>query len=340
CKRNEKYSPCFRYRKVRIHTSDIKNTLSSIKLPRGGVGSLLRDIRTSLKRHVDLIDAVGTTRMNSVSKIMFGEPESHHFELAGKFIKQGKPEKKRKGKKGAEELKACLETYLKKSGLPDWTILIDKAMAARVSVNGARKQLRIRKDAQFYIKDFRKLEAHEIDVHAVRSFNGSCQPLRVFSTGLPGYGRTEEGLSMITEKVYGLAGKDSEYHTALYLVLLKAAEEGTFYDVFSRAKELLEGDVERAFNFTLRVRRGLKRQDKPGGFWKDHIYFCGLWDLVKFLETGGNVEDLYVGKIGIQHLGAIQLLKEQGVITPPRILPKRILNLKENYFKKEKTWQI
>ena len=105
----------------------------------------------------------------------------------------------------AKVMVAALEDALRERGLGDWRIELDPVMSARVLVDGAKRLLRVSPRAPFRERDVRRLIVHEVEVHAVRSANGRAQPLKIFSTGLPGSLETEEGLALYAEELSGSA---------------------------------------------------------------------------------------------------------------------------------------
>ncbi len=70
-----------------------------------------------------------------------------------------------------------------------------------------------------------------------------------------------------------------------------------------------------AFNIALRVARG-------GILTKDVIYLRGLIKTMAYIASGGELENLYVGKIGLQHAVMMQELLWRKVIKPPPLLPR------------------
>jgi hypothetical protein len=56
---------------------------------------------------------------------------------------------------------------------------------------------------------------------------------------------------------------------------------------------------EGAWTLTVRAKRGLRRPDLPGAFAKDRVYALGLHRVRGYLEDGGSLAHLYVGKVGL-----------------------------------------
>ena len=73
-----------------------------------------------------------------------------------------------------------------------------------------------------------------------------------------------------------------------------------------------------AFKLTLRAKRGLLDMGQKGACTKDHLYLKGYLSVKEYMENGGNYEDLYLGKVGVEHIG---LLKKIPDIRPPLFIP-------------------
>lgn len=70
-----------------------------------------------------------------------------------------------------------------------------------------------------------------------------------------------------------------------------------------------------AFNVTMRVFRG-------GGLTKDVVYLRGLVGVLAYLEAGGALEPLLVGKLGPDPVPIIEELQWRKVLVPPPLRPR------------------
>jgi hypothetical protein len=184
-------------------------------------------------------------------------------------------------------------------------------------VDGAKRILRVNPEARFRENDLPRLVAHEIDVHVLRSVNGQNQPLLCFQTGLPGSLVTEEGLAMVAEE---RTGTDSPGVLARQQEVLRAillARKVGFQELFCSLEERLGQGL--AWGICLRIKRGLARPDLPGVYAKDSVYLQGRMRVAEWLETSGDLSQLYVGKVGLED--PVQEWLAQGWIQPARVLP-------------------
>ena len=225
----------------------------------------------------------------------------------------------------ANALKTALEGALVERDMLEWRVELDPVMSARVLVDSAKKVLRVNATARFRQRDPKKLIAHEIDVHALRSNNGQKQELLLFSTGLPGSLETEEGLALYAEECVGAASPGMAWRQGLVVQAVAWAETMGFRELFERLAE--RGGRPLAWGISLRVKRGLKNPGEPGVYGKDVVYFRGLRTVRNWLANGGGLANLYVGKVGVHH--PISEWLDAGLIQPGT-LPQLFDNVRDN----------
>ena len=200
-------------------------------------------------------------------------------------------------------------------GLNDWQVEADPIMSARVLVDGAKRIIRVRTNARFRARDLDRLVVHELDVHATRSMNGRAQALHCFATGLPGSLATEEGLAMVGEEV---SGTSSPGVLARQLEVVRAIEHAKiagFKEVHDTLAERVGTGL--AWGVSLRIKRGLANPEQPGVYAKDSVYLAGRNLVREWIDNGGDVAELYVGKVGIHHPVAEWIA--DGWVTPQRV---------------------
>ena len=197
----------------------------------------------------------------------------------------------------AELMIAVLQDALLSRGLSDWRVETDTVMAARVLVDSARHVVRVHPGARFRMRDLTRLVAHEIDVHAQRGANGAGQALRCFETGLPGALTTEEGLALVAEERVGAASPGVLPRQKLVCEAILIAREAGFREVYTWLKERAGPDL--AWGVALRVKRGLAHPGQPGVYAKDSVYLRGRMLVHQWLQSGGPVANLYVGKVSV-----------------------------------------
>jgi hypothetical protein len=199
----------------------------------------------------------------------------------------------------AQEMIDTLRSALIKRGLEDWKIEKDSVMSARVLVDGAKKILRVHPHVRFRKNDLRRLVIHEIDVHVMRSHNGEQQQLTCFATSLPQSLLTEEGLAMIAEEKMGVLSYNSLKRQQDVVRAIYWGKELGFTELYQKLVQHCSSSLSWAI--CQRIKRGLAEPDKPGVYAKDSVYLRGWQNVTKWLSSGGNIDHLYVGKVGLHH---------------------------------------
>ena len=199
----------------------------------------------------------------------------------------------------AQQLRSYLKQALHQRGQLDWDVVFDSCMSARVLVQSTQKKIFIQKGARFYHHDLPRLVTHEIDVHALRSINGSKQPLRIFQTGLPKSVLTEEGLAMLAEEKTNLLSKNTLSDQTHLVWAIDQARHLGFRELYEQLK--LRVGPRMSWVICLRIKRGLSRPEEPGVYAKDSVYLKGYIRVQNWLKNGGDIQHLYVGGVDISH---------------------------------------
>ena len=159
---------------------------------------------------------------------------------------------------------------------------------------------------------------HEVGTHVLTHRNGSRQPIRQLSFGLPGYEALQEGLAVLAEYLVGALSRPRLRLLAARVVAVDAMIRGsTFPETFALLHDRWRMAEQAAFGVAMRVHRG-------GGMPKDAAYLRGLRQLVNHLGEGGEIEPLLIGKFGFEHIPIVRDLHRRGALNatlaPPRFL--------------------
>ena len=166
----------------------------------------------------------------------------------------------------------------------------------------------------------RALIQHEIGTHALTYYNGTRQPLQQMACGLAGYDALQEGIAVLAEYLADALGTNRLRTLAGRVVAGDALINGAgFNEMFGLLHTDYGFSKERAFDITARMFQG-------GGFLKDIVYLKGLLALRGHLSAGGTLEPLLAGKFALKHLATVKALTERGLLYPPKIKPRYLLN--------------
>ena len=157
---------------------------------------------------------------------------------------------------------------------------------------------------------------HEVGTHVVTYQNGTRQPLRLLTIGLPGYDETQEGLAVLAEYVVGgLDPRRLRVLAARVLAVDQMLHGADFLEIFESLRTEYRIPPRTAWSVAIRVVVG-------GGSVKDAIYLRGITRLLDFLAEGSSLDVLFVGKFALDHIPLIQDLLERDVLQAPWVRPR------------------
>ncbi len=314
---SQEYNPQFTYAPYRENLEELKTILANIQTDDSPIGMLLDHIRQLFIFEIEMLEQRGKTGFTEKSLQLWQAPDKK-IVIRAKQLLQSIPRKRRNdGKKILTTKKVinALQVALLKYGLRGWTVR-EKNMIASAAVKVGEKEVLIKKNERFSQKFLKRLIAHEIGTHVIRAENGEKQPYTMFKRGFPGYLMTEEGLAVVNEELHGCLDPFTLKVYAGRVVAIDKALNDSFRNTYTYLKRYFTPDV--AWRLTVRAKRGMADTFQPGGCTKDVVYYQGYLALKKFVAEGGDINQLYYGKIGINDIAYVQNI--EGIVHP-RYLP-------------------
>ncbi len=314
---NKLKNPDFNYAEPNKNLIEIKRKISSLNLEGG---NFLEDILIKKKHDVlnkiNLLLNVGCRDFSEKSKDAYGIPKKRLVNKAYDIINEKNFSEKTK-KLGHEESSKLLKKNIK---LFDMGYrLYKRDLVTSCLIEPSKKQIFLKKHHRYSKRFLNRLIVHEIGTHAFRYENGHLQRLNIFKNGFADYLDTEEGLAAYNEEKYGLLTQKKLRNYAGRVVAVHNALEKDFYKTYKEVKKYF--DKNTAFNLTLRAKRGLPSGSDVGAFTKDIVYLKGYYKVKNFVRKGGNINDLYYGKIGVDDIELIKKLE----LVYPEFLPKKFI---------------
>jgi len=299
-------TPPFEYQPLDA-ADDLRRSLEAMQPPRDHpAGLLVGECIDSVLRLVNALDHRSAEAFDHMNAAAGWYPDA---DLLGKTYSPAKP--KEPMNVPAQVLIEHFECAFQARSMTDWRIEPDEVMSARVLVDSAKRLVRVNPKSRFRERDLTRLVVHEIDVHARRATNGEQQPLKCFVTGLPGSLATEEGLAMIAEESSGTSSPGVLARQSQVVAAIDKARTTGFRELYEYMCERVSPSL--AWGICLRVKRGLREPDKPGVYAKDSVYLSGRNKVRQWLDDGGDISQLYVGKVGTEH--PVEEWLKQGWIT-------------------------
>jgi uncharacterized protein (TIGR02421 family) len=315
--------PVLYYRPLPVAPELLKHQLYQIRIDRvedPTLSSLFREKRTELDRQLTMLWDRGRPEFLYGSLQLFGGVSDDLIALAKNILMELPPHSRDEASKNsltarefAERAKTEIEFYRQTyPGLSSKVHVRDDTVGLMVS----RGNLFIGKQTIIPLSRVEPLLQHEVGTHIVTYFNGRAQPFRQLYCGLAGYEELQEGLAVLAEYLAGglsrprirlLAGRVIAAHC-----LITGA---SFIETFRELHDGFGFNQRTAFTTTIRIYRG-------GGLVKDAVYLRGLVKLLKYLERGGELAPLFVGKIATEHIPIIRELQYRQVLKPAPLKPR------------------
>jgi alpha-L-glutamate ligase-like protein len=330
-------NPVFEYTSNELNTEHMRSLISDVVVDSGSaVALLINKKKNYLLKMLDFIDSVqvGTLKdmyspyekemslekfqsreFSSRSRKLYSDVSDEVVEVARNYYNNREVVEDEKTL-NAKDLKVRLLTVFKEYSLDKWSVFFRKGNASDVSVDGGRKLFFINEFAKFSERDVEKIIVHEVNTHVFRSENASSQPYSIL-WGTADYLRTEEGLATYNEMINGYDNLDRFYYPMIYALAAKKALTSSFVDVFNYLKNIgLDDNL--AWKSCVRVKRGLWDTSQKGAFTKDVLYLEGFLEIQEFVEEGGDLRDLYLGKISLADLSILKDVKD---LVIPKYIP-------------------
>ena len=317
-----KKTPEFHYRPLPVDPSALKRELYAIRIDRvedPAIHRIFEEKQAELELKITMLRDRDTSNFLYQSLQLFGGVEDDLLdlskgilaELSGKDI-AGKTSKV-SATKFAELAEAEFAYYRDLS--PEFKAKAE--VSAKVSgLIVSRGKLLINSDLSLPPSRVRALLAHEVGTHLVTYYNGRMQPFQQLYSGFAGYEELQEGLAVLSEYLVDGLTKSRLRQLAARVVAVRQLTDGaTFIETFRTLSEDYGFTNRTAYNITMRVYRG-------GGLTKDAIYLRGLRAILRYVQRGGDLNPLFVGKMAVNHIAIIQELQYRNVLRPVPVMPR------------------
>ncbi|MBN1258864.1 DUF1704 domain-containing protein [Candidatus Peregrinibacteria bacterium] len=320
------YNPRFEYRNLSFDSKALLSRLKHLDFTDSPLGILFQKKAEEIKQKIHLLQCIGTDRFSSACAALIPVPDEEVLkEALGQIAKMPKAFPEDNKPLTADKAKIVFEKALAKAGLTGWLVQLKEEMVADV-VAGKQKTVFIRQGALFTENRLKGTIAHEIETHVFTAMNGARQPYKIFRRGLAGYLATQEGLAVYNQERTEASETPKKYWPASSVIGIRKAMQGSFAEVYGAILQL-GFSPERALKVALKVKRGLKDTGQPGAFTKDAVYFTGRKIIYSFMAEGGDLHDLYIGKINLNDLPLIKKIKG---IKAPYYLPEYLKTVPRN----------
>lgn len=314
---NQEHIPSLKYKALRFNPNEEIDQLENLKLDESPLGTLFKDKKEELLLKFSLIQNIGKESFTEISKKLYGYPTDPEINEAKTFLKNIKTQNKESSDLiNFDEARKILEDALEGYSLDNWKILAKKNIISSCSTK-KNKMILLKKTALFSRLKLEKLICHEIETHLLSTENGSLQPFKIFKFGLKDYLKIQEGLAMynIEKKLHIPFSLNQKIAS---LIIAMSMPEKSLSEIIQTLMNEYNLSAKISFGTALKVKRGVGAENSKGVFTKDYLYYSGYKEIRDFVIKGGDLKDLYIGKVNIKDL---ELIKKFPFILPPKHLP-------------------
>lgn len=324
CDTGYRKTPTLTYRPLPYHPSLLKRRLFDIEIERiedPTLAHVFWEKQEEIDRQLTALRDLNTPEFLYGSLQLYGQADAALVSLASEILARFPQDGGETSEDDFVSIKDVVtrardEIDYYRQRLTAFTATVEVCDHIASGIMVSRNRLLISSNLKMRPERVEPLLHHEIGTHLLTYFNGRCQPFQQLYAGLAGYDELQEGLAVLAEYLAGGLNQTRLRNLAGRVMAVDSMTSGaSFRKTFQRLHEEYGFAPRQAFMTTLRAHRG-------GGFTKDVIYLRGLRDLLKYLDSGHDIEPLYVGKIGLQHLPYVQEMRRRGIIDAPSILPR------------------
>lgn len=209
---------------------------------------------------------------------------------------------------------------LRSRGLDDWQVRLEPRVA-KMGVDHTKKRVIVREDASFGEIETQRLLIHEVGGHVLRAVNAASQPDPAALLPFTDATATEEGLATWLE---GAAGVQTSNQLRIFAARAIAVDLAGTCGISEITQALADplGWADAA-TVAIRVKRGLRDPDRPGGYTKDHAYATGLKLVDDYLNDHPNELDVLMAtKWPLRLLPVVHSLIGEGQLHRAQRLPQ------------------
>lgn len=317
---NTAKNPQFEYPHLKFDPLDLIDKLNKITPDKSPLGHIYEAKKREISDKIALLESIDEEGFSEITAKLFGKPTAEDINHCKDMIIRNlhKNDQKEEELYNIKEVKTEFEKAFLEYGLKKWKVKIKENLVSGC-VAGKNNCLFIRSDVKFSKDRIKSLIVHEIETHILTAENGKLQPYELFNRGLADYLETQEGLAMYNvEKQCGISFEENYKAQAHVLAIDIGLKGGGFSDIYHNLFAL-GIPPKNAFRSALKAKRGFMDTKKGGAFTKDYIYYKGYFQIKSFVQNGGDIRELYLGKLNLNDL---DLIKQISGIQNAAILPK------------------
>jgi len=164
----------------------------------------------------------------------------------------------------------------------------------------------IREWAKVWKKELRSIIAHEIEGHYLRRINWKAIEYSIFSHGSKSYLEIDEWIAVYNQNRF-LGENDRKFYWIFErYYFLNYAIHSNYEELLKEMILYYNNDLDRVFNYLLRLKRWMSSFSDNGVFIKDSVYVNGYFKVNSFIDLWWKLEELYIWKISLEDINEIR----------------------------------
>ncbi len=299
------YIPQLEYNEINFNVKELFTKITKIEIPDIPLSWIFKRKKDEVINKLYFIQAFQDQNiegLNYYGKLLYWEITKENLEYTTDLIINREEIKKEKEFLTIEEIKKYITkfNYIYNINIH----LVEKEIGSRFSVKW--DSLLIKNGSLVGKKEMRSVVAHEIETHYLRKINGLKSKYSIFAVGTSDYLITEEGLAIYNQWKFVTKNDAKYYGAAERYCLIDFWLKHSYKEFVQELIKTYNYDYGSVFNYLARLKRWVKDTSKNYIFLKDIIYINWFLQVKKFIENGGNINELYFGKISLQDLAEIK----------------------------------
>ena len=320
-----KYNPLFIYPKCSIDFDKRIKDLEVLKFKETILDDIFKKKTSENILRLKMYKNRGKETFTNFSIEVYGVPSKELLSISRSLIKKH-DKKLAKTKHTVSPYEAAKRFRKELDNLRFQWVVEVKEIVAKAQIVPSRRVMVLKKSSRLSKKQINRFIAHEIYTHIVRAECGKLQPYNIFSIGTAGYTSTEEGLALYKEGIMGTLDVKSLKEYAGRVLAVHFSLKYSFRKTFILLTKHFSKN--KAWELTLRAKRGIGDTSLPGSFTKDLSYLKGYYEIVEFVKNPSCMHLLHYGKIGIRDTENI--LKINQLKNPNALLNRKYSNVHYN----------
>jgi len=305
------YVPKFEYNELEFDIEEFEKKLSKIEIPDIPWAQIFERKKEEISDKLKFLRAFSEQNVSDMtlySKKVFWDIDDHNFERAKDIIAERENIIVEDDLLSYDEIKDYMKKFNHIYSIK--VKIVEAEAASRFTMKW--DNLIFRKGATVGKREMRSIIAHEIEWHYLRKINGKKSHFSLLARGGAKYIETDEGIAIYNQNRF-LTPKDKKYYSIFErYYFVRYALKHSYRRLVKHLAEFYDDDYERVFSFMLRLKRGFQDPSKEWVFMKDVVYVNGFFSVENYLDSGGTLESLYIGKL---HINDLEIAQDNPIFT-------------------------